>query len=210
MNLLDSAAGWLVNVAGNYLVSGVVPGRHGNAHPNIVPYQSFRAADGYLVLAVGNDQQWARLCAAAGWPDLATEGRYATNEGRVTYREALIALLGERIAGRTVDDWVALCSSAGVPAGPVNTVDQVLEDPDLLGPGMVSSWPHPTAGHVRLVGPPIGLSASPAAVRSAPPLLGQHTAEVLRRLVRRRRRRCGSPASPRLSDPRRRRSQPHQ
>ena len=180
VNLLDAAAGWLVNVAANYLASGIPPGRFGNAHPNIVPYQVFAAADGHVAVAVGNDTQWLRLCAAIERPDLAADARYAINSGRLEHRVELEAELAATFATRPVDAWVECIEEAGVPVGPINTVNRVFETPGLLSPSMLAALPHPTAGTVRVVGTPIALSETPAQPRSAPPTLGQHTDEVLR------------------------------
>jgi formyl-CoA transferase len=180
VNLLDAAAGWLVNVAANYLATGRPPGRYGNAHPNIVPYQVFQASDGYVAVGIGNDAQWRRLCAALGRPEMAADERYASNALRQEHREPLVAAFAETFATGTVDEWVRAIEAAGVPVGPINTVDKVFETPGLLSPAMLATLPHPTVGSVRVVGTPIGLSETPAAPRSAPPTLGQHTREVLR------------------------------
>ena len=180
INLLDAAAGWLVNVAANYLATGLPPARHGNAHANIVPYQVFAAADGYVAVGVGNDAQWLRLCAAVERPDLTADARYASNPGRVEHRAALVAALAETFAVRPVAEWVERIERAGVPVGPINSVDRVFETPGLLSPSMLAALPHPTAGTVRVVGTPIALSATPAAPQTAPPTLGQHTDVVLR------------------------------
>jgi len=179
VNLLDSAAGWLVNVAANYLVSGRRPQRYGNAHANIVPYQVFEAADGYISIAVGNDAQWQRLCQALGREDLASDERYMTNAGRLAYRAQVVQSLGETLRRERVDVWVERIERAGVPVGPINTIDRVFETPGLLSPDMVAELPHPTAGTVRVVNTPIKLSDVPVYPRSAPPMLGQHTDEVL-------------------------------
>jgi formyl-CoA transferase len=180
VNLMDAAAGWLINVAANYLATGRPPTRHGNAHPNIVPYQVFTAADGYVAVGVGNDAQWLRLCAAVERPDLAADPRYATNPGRVEHRAALVAALAETIAERPVAEWVERIERASVPVGPINSVDRVFETPGLLSASMLATLPHPTAGTLRVVGTPIGLSETPATPRAAPPTLGQHTEAVLR------------------------------
>ncbi len=180
INLLDAAAGWLVNVAAAYLATGAPPGRHGNAHPSIVPYQAFAAADGHIALAVGNDAQWLRCCAAIGRPDLAADARYATNPGRLEHRAALIPDLAATFVARPVAEWVAALEAAGVPIGPIKTVDQAFETPGLFSPSLLETLQHPTVGAVRVVGTPIRLSDAPVVARSAPPLLGQHTDEVLR------------------------------
>ncbi len=179
VNLLDAAAGWLANLGQSYLVTGAVPRRYGNAHPTIVPYQTFEAVDGHVAVAVGNDGQWRRLCAAIERPDLGEDDRYATNPARVERRDTLIPDLATTFAARPVAEWVDRLNGAGVPCGAVNTIDEVFETPGLLGPDMVATLPHPTAGSVRVVNTPIGLSENPVAPRRAPPALGQHTTEVL-------------------------------
>jgi len=179
VNLLDAAAGWLANLGQSYLATGETPGRSGNAHPAIVPYQTFQAADGYVAVAVGNDGQWQKLCASIARPDLAADARYATNPRRVALRDELIPDLAAMFAARPVADWVERLATAGVPCGAVNTIAQVFETPGLLGPDMLAALPHPTLGSVRMVNTPIGLSAPPAAPRRAPPTLGQHTDETL-------------------------------
>jgi len=179
VNLLDAAAGWLANLGQSYLATGETPGRSGNAHPAIVPYQTFQTADGYVAVAVGNDGQWQKLCASIARPDLAADARYATNPRRVALRDELIPDLAAMFAARPVADWVERLATAGVPCGAVNTIAQVFETPGLLGPDMLAALPHPTLGSVRMVNTPIGLSATPAAPRRAPPTLGQHTDETL-------------------------------
>ena len=181
--LLDSAIALLANVGSNYLCSGQVPERWGNAHASIVPYQAFQASDGHLLLAVGNDGQWRRFCAAAGVSPWAEDPRFATNPSRVAHRETLVPLLEELLLRRTVADWLRLCADADVPAGPVNTLDKVFSDPQALARGMLVEMPHPAAGAVRLAGTPLHLSATPAQMRLPPPLLGEHTDEILTRLL---------------------------
>jgi formyl-CoA transferase len=181
--LLDSVIALLANVGSNYLCSGEIPERWGNAHASIVPYQAFHASDGHLILAVGNDGQWQRFCAAAGVPAWAGDPRFATNPSRVAHRETLVPLLKELFRRRTVADWLRLCAEADVPAGPVNTLDSVFSDPQALARGMLVEMPHPAAGAVRLAGTPLHLSATPAQMRLPPPLLGEHTDEILTRLL---------------------------
>ncbi|OGG54179.1 MAG: formyl-CoA transferase [Candidatus Handelsmanbacteria bacterium RIFCSPLOWO2_12_FULL_64_10] len=181
--LLDSAIALLANVGSNYICSGQVPERWGNAHASIVPYQAFHASDGHLILAVGNDGQWRRFCAAAGVSPWAEDPRFGTNPSRVAHRETLVPLLEELFRQRTVADWLRLCAEADVPAGPVNTLDRVFSDPQALARGMLVEMPHPAAGVVRLTGTPLHLSATPAQMRLPPPLLGEHTDEILTRLL---------------------------
>ncbi|HET9495204.1 MAG TPA: CoA transferase, partial [Chloroflexia bacterium] len=179
MSLFDAHLSWLANVGSNYLLMGETPGRYGNGHPNIVPYQAFRASDGWLVLAVGNDRQWQRFCRAVQRADLARDERFAANDLRVTNRSALVPLLEEMFAGRTVGEWVALLREHDVPAGPVNTVDRALESEQARARGLVRTVEHP-GGPLRMVASPLGLTTTPPAIRRRPPLLGEHTEEVLR------------------------------
>jgi formyl-CoA transferase len=178
--LLPATVAMLANVGSNYLVSGQIPRRYGNAHPNIVPYQTFRARDGWMTVAVGNDRQFRLLCRILGREELADDPRFATNPQRVAHRDQLIPLLQAIFETRDADDWLAAMTEAGIPCGPINTLDRVFSHPQVLHRGMVVELPHPTAGSVRLTGPPFILSETPAAVRSHPPLLGEHTEEILR------------------------------
>jgi crotonobetainyl-CoA:carnitine CoA-transferase CaiB-like acyl-CoA transferase len=181
--LLDVQVATLANQAAGYLASGVAQRRLGNAHPSIVPYQAFAARDGHLVLAVGNDGQFARFCAVAGRPELASDPRFATNSGRVRHRAALVALLAPLLATRTVDGWVAALGDAGVPCGPIHDLAQVFESPQVVHRGMRVEAAHPVCGSVPMVASPIRLSATPVAHDVAPPTLGEHTGEVLRELA---------------------------
>jgi formyl-CoA transferase len=180
MALLDSQIALLANVGSNALCSDEIPGRWGNQHPSLVPYQAFEASDGYLALAIGNDGQWERFCNAAGVPDLVTDKRFATNPQRVVNRETLIPLLADVFREKLVDEWLSLCAKADVPAGPVNTLDKVFQDPQALHREMVKELPHSSAGTVRLAGTPLKFSDTPAEVRLPPPVLGEHTDEILR------------------------------
>jgi crotonobetainyl-CoA:carnitine CoA-transferase CaiB-like acyl-CoA transferase len=177
--LLDVQVACLANQAASYLAAGVVPRRMGNAHPAIVPYQDFPTADGDMILAIGNDGQFARFCAIAGRPEWATDERFASNPARVAHRSVLIPLLRQTTVMRTTAEWIAALEAAAVPCGPINRVDQVFADPQVQARGLRVELPHPTAGTVPLVANPIRLSASPVTYRSAPPLLGQHTDAVL-------------------------------
>ncbi|MFB9125495.1 CoA transferase [Paraburkholderia dipogonis] len=177
--LLDIQIACLANQAANYLVGGVVPQRMGNAHPNIVPYQEFPTADGYMIVAVGNDSQFANLCKTLGKPEWSSDERFATNPQRVKHRGELIALIHSMTVRRTTDDWVAAMEAAGVPCGPINTLDRVFADPHVQARGTRIEMPHPLAKDVALVANPIRFSESPVRYRNAPPTLGQHTDEVL-------------------------------
>ena len=179
--LLDAQLGWLVNVAQNYFVTGDRPGRYGNAHPNIVPYETFPTADGYIAIGVGSDGQFRRLCDVIGRPDLWEEERFQTNDGRVRHRETLVPILETSLRTRTTEAWMARLLKAEVPAGPINDVPAVMTDPQVAARGMVQEV-ESAEGRIRQVGPVAKLSRTPAEVRSAPPLLGADTEEVLREL----------------------------
>ncbi|MBP6786464.1 MAG: CoA transferase [Candidatus Promineofilum sp.] len=177
--LFDAQLGWLANVASNYLVGGQAPARYGNAHPNIVPYETFPTADGAIAVGIGSDAQWQRFCGLAGRPDLGDEPRYATNAGRVAARQELISRLREVFRGRPSAEWLAALAAARIPAAPINDIPTALNDPQATARDMVQTVAHP-AGPLRLVGPVAKLSETPATVRAAPPLLGQHNLTILR------------------------------
>lgn len=177
--LLDVQVASLANQASNYLVGGSVPQRMGNAHLNVVPYQEFPTLDGYMIIAVGNDGQFAQACATLGHPEWAEDARFATNPLRVQHRAVLIDLLRHATVTRTTAEWVAAMHTAGVPCGPINTLDTVFADPQVQARGLRIEMPHPLAGEVPLVANPMRLSGSPVTYRRAPPTLGQHTDEVL-------------------------------
>ena len=174
--LLDVQVATLANQAMNYLVGGKVPGRSGNAHPNIVPYQAFAAADGHLILAIGNDGQFRRFCETAGVPDMGTDSRYATNAARLANREELCTRIAALMADRSMDDWIAALEKAGVPCGPINTLDRVFRDPQVQARAMVQQVEHPLAGPIPTVRNPILFSRSRMRLHRAPPLLGEDDA----------------------------------
>ena len=176
VSLLDAQVAWLANRAGDWLIGGLPPQRLGNAHPSIVPYETFHAEDGYINLAIGNDQQFARFCVAAGRRDLAEHPDYATNRLRVEHRDGLIPALAETIAQQPVEHWVGVLAQANVPGGPVLSLPEVFDGP---AAHMVETVSHPTAGDLRLVRSPIGLDGHRPDARRPPPLLGEHSAEVL-------------------------------
>ncbi len=180
MALLDCQVAMLANQAMNYLTTGRTPGRLGNAHPNVVPYQPFATADGELIVAAGNDAQFARLCAAAGRPELAADPDFATNAGRVRNRDRLVEILADVMKTRTSDAWHAAFEAAGVPCGPINSLDQVFADPQVRARGMRVDLDHPLAGRVPMVASPMRFSATPLEFHAPPPLLGEHTEAVLR------------------------------
>jgi crotonobetainyl-CoA:carnitine CoA-transferase CaiB-like acyl-CoA transferase len=189
MALLDTQVAMLANLGANYLVSGKVPGRAGNAHQNIVPYQVFEVApapDGtrdHLILAVGNDSQFAKFCQVAGRPELAADARFARNQDRVRHRATLVPLLEDILRARPKQEWLAALEAAKVPCGAINNLAEVFADPHVQERGMVNAWEHPLAEGLRLVASPLKLSATPVRTERPPPLLGQHTEEVLRELL---------------------------
>jgi formyl-CoA transferase len=183
MALFDTMIAMLANMNMNYLVSGKAPGRAGNAHQNIVPYQVFAAADGQVVIAVGNDSQYAKFCDIAGRPDLAADPRFARNADRVRNRAVLVPLLEAIVRERPVAFWSERLEAAGVPCGPINSIAQAFADPQAVARGLRIELPHPRAGEVPLVGNPIRMSASSGDYDRPPPLLGEHTDEVLRELA---------------------------
>ncbi|MBN8195854.1 CaiB/BaiF CoA transferase family protein [Thalassospira povalilytica] len=181
--LLDVQAAVLANQAMNYLTTGNAPGRLGNAHPNIVPYEAFPSADGYLILAVGNDSQFKSFCAVAGLDDLPADERYATNRNRVANRDTLVPLIRQAMVLKTTDEWIAALEKANVPCGPINTLDRVFDNPQVKHRGLVKHLDHPTAGTVPTVGNPIRFSKTPITDEKAPPMLGQHSDEILRKVA---------------------------
>jgi formyl-CoA transferase len=178
-SLLEAEVASLINVGSNYLIAGTTAERWGNAHPSIVPYQSFKTADGYLVIGVASEGIWQRFCQAIGRSELAADPRFAKNPNRVENRAALIDILGQTFVARDTDAWLKLLNVAEVPCAPVQTVDQVFSAPQVLHREMVVEVDHPKAGTVRMAGIPVKLSATPASIRLPPPLLGQHTEEIL-------------------------------
>jgi len=181
--LLDVQVACLGNQALNYLATGVSPRRMGNAHPNIVPYQDFPTADGDIILTVGNDGQFRRFCEVAGHPEWAQAPRFASNKARVAHRAELIPLIRQATVFRSTAEWVAALEQAGVPCGPINDLAQVFADPQVRHRGLKVEMAHPLSGSVPQVASPLRLSASPVAYRNPPPLLGEHSEALLRRLL---------------------------
>jgi len=179
MALLDTQVAMLANLGANYLATGVAPQRAGNAHQNIVPYQVFEVADGHLILAVGNDGQFAKFCDVAGCPELARDPRFVRNADRVRHRATLVPQLAARLKTRTRADWLGALEAAKVPCGPINDLAEVFADPQVRSRGMTVPMAHPLTDALRLVASPIKLSATPVQYRRAPPLLGEHTDAVL-------------------------------
>ena len=180
MALLDTQVAMLANISSNYLCSGVSPHRWGNAHPNVVPYQTFQTSDSWIIVAVGNDSQFRNFVKAGNREALADDPRFATNPARIEYRAALIPLLVEMVKEKTKAQWITLLEAAGVPCGPINNLQEVFENEQVIARGIEMHVPHPTAGTMKLVASPMRLSKTPVEVRMPPPLLGQHTDEVLR------------------------------
>lgn len=182
ISLFDSQISALVNVASNYLVSGVIPQRLGNQHPNIVPYQVFPTSDNDMVVAVGNDNQFSKFVAILGMPELATNESYQTNAKRVENREELIAIISECMKAKPSKEWQSLLQQAGIPNGPINDMKMLFEDPQVQARNMVVELAHPTAETVKLVGSPLKLSRTPVEMRRHPPTHGEHTESVLAEL----------------------------
>jgi crotonobetainyl-CoA:carnitine CoA-transferase CaiB-like acyl-CoA transferase len=180
IGMLDSTAALLTYQASSYFATGQSPERLGNRHPTIVPYETFEAADGEFVLAVGNDDLWRRLCGVMGLSELSNDRRFATNRARVQHHEAVRAILVERFRTRSGAEWIASLRAEGVPCGSVRDVGEVLGDPQLSARAMIEAVEHATLGSVRVLGVPIKLSDTPGCVRTAPPTLGQHTDQILR------------------------------
>lgn len=183
ISLLDSMVALMSYVASNYLVSGESPQRYGNAHPNIVPYQEFKTRDGYIALAAGNDRQWSILCEAIGHPEWAKDERFSTNPKRLEYRDVLVKQVNEEIVRRDSTYWLSLFEEIGIPAAPINDMANTFSDPQVQARNLLWEVPHPTAGTVPLVASPLNIPTSPAQVRRPPPLLGQHTDEILSELL---------------------------
>lgn len=181
--LLDSQIALLAYQNTNYFATGTPPKRIGNLHPNIVPYQPFRTRDGDIIVACGNDNLYRKLCEAAGCGPLANDPRFATNGKRVENRVELTRLLQDVFSGRTTTEWIEVLEAAGVPNGPINNVAQVFEEPQVKARGIRMKLPHPVAGEVDSVASPMRFSGTPLSFERAPPLLGQHTDEVLRGLL---------------------------
>ncbi|MHA1523692.1 MAG: CaiB/BaiF CoA transferase family protein [Alphaproteobacteria bacterium] len=183
ISLLDTSVAVLANQAMNFLTTGVAPRRLGNAHPNIVPYQAFATADGHLIVAVGNDKQFAKFCAAAGLDAIAGDQRFATNAGRVRHRDDLVPVIIEAMAAYSTQWWMESLEAAGVPFGPINTLDQVFADPQVQARELELQLRRPDGVPVPTVANPVRLSQTPPAYTIAPPTLGQHTGEVLAQLL---------------------------
>ncbi|RQV77212.1 CaiB/BaiF CoA transferase family protein [Burkholderia anthina] len=183
MALLDVLVALLANMNTNFLASGKPPVRWGNAHPNIVPYQTFQTSDGWIIVAVGNDGQFRKFVEAGGRPELADDARFATNPSRVRHRDTLVPILAEMVKARGKADWIGALEAAGVPCGPINDLGEVFDNEQVVARGMQVSLPHPCGADVKLVRNPIRMSATPPDARTAPPLLGAQTEDVLRDML---------------------------
>jgi formyl-CoA transferase len=180
VSLYECAIAWLANVGSNYLVSGKVPPRYGNAHANVVPYQTFHTGDYSIAVGIGTDLQFARFCQMAGHPEIAQDERFKTNDGRVRNRLALLPILQEIFLTRNAGDWQEMLQETGIPFGSINTLDRVFSDPHTLALEIVQEIEHPTIGKLPVVRSPINMSETPTRITLAPPLLGQHTEEILK------------------------------
>lgn len=179
-SLLESQVAWLTNVGGNYFATGQRPPRLGNAHPSIAPYQPFKARDKHIIVGVATERLWERFCQALGVQDtIWTDPRFATNADRLSHRNELIPQLDGIIATQDADHWLDLFRQAGIPCGPINLVDEILDDPQVRARGVIVELEHPAAGLVRSIANPVHLSETPVSYRLPPPVLGQHNAEVL-------------------------------
>ncbi len=179
MALLDSATALLANQGMNYLISGRSPGRSGKSHPNVAPYQPFETADGWIIVAIGNDDQFGRYCRLIGLPEMAEDERFVKNQGRIENRSELIPPLEAAMRERTSAEWLAALEAEGIPGGPINELDQVFADPQVQYRGMNIELPHAVAGQVPLIASPINLSQTPVSYTHAPPTLGEHSETVL-------------------------------
>ncbi|MHA1988154.1 MAG: CaiB/BaiF CoA transferase family protein [Promethearchaeota archaeon] len=181
-SLLDNQIAWLTYRAGSFFMSGEIPKPLGSGHPVIVPYQAFKAKDSYFNLAVGNDQLWGKFCKAVGLEKIMNEPKYATNSMRVENREELERIIQGLISTKEAEEWLDILNNAGVPCGPIYTMDKLFNDPQVKHRKMVKELNHPTVGPIKVTGVPIKLSDTPGEVITAPPVLGQHTREILQDL----------------------------
>lgn len=179
MSLMDTAVSSLANVASNYLMSGTIPGRLGNDHPNIVPYSKFKARDGEMIIAVGNNRQFATLCEVMGISEIAVDERFRTNEARVKNKRELTEILESQLQVKPIQEWLELFSQHNIPCGPIAAMDQVFNHPQVIARDMVVHMDHPEAGEIKLVGSPIKLSRTKTKIERHPPIAGEHTAEIL-------------------------------
>jgi crotonobetainyl-CoA:carnitine CoA-transferase CaiB-like acyl-CoA transferase len=182
VSLLDSQVAWLTYRAGAYFASGEVPQPVGSGHPVIVPYQAFKAKDVYINIAVGNDQLWQKFCKAVGLESVMDDPKFATNAKRVENREAIVKIVGDLIVTKAGEEWLSILEEAGVPCGPIYSVDKIFSDPQVLHRQMMKELDHAKAGKIKVTGIPVKLSDTPGDVKTPPPFLGEHTQEVLKDL----------------------------
>ena len=178
-SMLDGQVSWLTYQAGRYLASGNVPQRIGSAHPLIVPYQDFEASDGFINIAAGNDNLWKKFCAVTDLSDIADDPKFATNPKRVENRDEVVAIVSKKINTKTMQEWLDILNDAGVPCGPIYTVDQIFKDPQVLAREMLVEVDHPKCGKIQVTGSPIKLSETPAEITTHPPMLGEHNNSIL-------------------------------
>ncbi|MFW9878123.1 MAG: CaiB/BaiF CoA transferase family protein, partial [Candidatus Thorarchaeota archaeon] len=182
ISLLDSQVAWLTYRAGAYFASGVIPQPLGSGHPVIVPYQAFKAKDTYINIAVGNDQLWKKFCVVVGLEDIMEDQNFSTNAKRVENREQIVKIIGDIIITKKGEDWLKILTDAGIPCGPIFTMDKIFTDPQVLHRKMIKELDHIKAGKIKVIGVPIKLSETPGEIKTAPPTLGQHTEEILTEL----------------------------
>jgi formyl-CoA transferase len=183
INLLAMQLATLINIASNYLIGGLIPRRWGSAHPNIVPYEAHRAKDDYLIFGVVNERMWKSFCTLLGIEELKEDRRFVNNTERMKNREALTKIIDQKLAEKTVDEWIPLFDKAGIPCGPINTFDRVFSDPQVQHLGLVQEVEHSLYGRVKVIGPPATFSESEIRIQSAPPVLGEHNREILTGLL---------------------------
>jgi crotonobetainyl-CoA:carnitine CoA-transferase CaiB-like acyl-CoA transferase len=183
LSLLETQVAALVNMASSYLISGQIPQRWGTAHESIVPYQGFKVRDKYIIIAAGNNKLWAKLCKVLGAPELIEDPGFSSNPLRVENRKECIDRLTERLQAKSAEDWVELLNADGVPCAPINTMDAVFSDPQVLHRNMLVEVDHPSAGKIKIAGIPVKYSGTEATIRRPPPCLGEHTEEILSELL---------------------------
>lgn len=183
VGMLDCQVAILENAIARYVNSGVVPKPIGNRHPSITPFESFKAKDGYVIIAIGNDTLWQKFCTLVGHDDWAADERFTTNPKRTEHQPLLKEMITPVFTTKTVDEWIQLLKEAGIPVGPINTVDRVLQDPQILAREMLVETDHPVAGKIKMAGVPIKLSETPGKVEAPAPTLGQHTEEILAQML---------------------------
>ena len=183
VGMLDCQVAVLENAISRYLVNGVVPQPLGNRHPSITPFESYTAKDGYVIVGAGNDRLWEKLCKLIEKPELLTDDRFSSNLKRTQNVRDLKVILDNVFKAKTIDEWLEVLEVAGIPCAPINTVDKIVNDPHIKAREMIVDLEHPVAGHMKVPGVPIKMSATPGSVDTPAPLLGQHTEELLKELL---------------------------